>query len=379
MAVSEAEITQRILRAMEQRQVRQADLARAIGMEASALSKALAATRRFGSLEVALIAEHLGISTDELLADQPNSRRVRVAARAEPGLGAVAAEAQELAHELAELDFLLVDAGYPSARPVHRWKVPAYGLAIDRGAELAARVRRDVGLGEIALPAGMEDLALLTEELLGINVHIAPLGRGIDGLALTTNSIQLVVISSTIAATRQRFTLAHEICHAICHDDSNLLIDEDVFGRRSDLSEIRANAFASAFLMPEALLKEAMRQGVDDQTIGDLLGELRVSLDALAYRLYNLELVDHSEFDRIRRLSSVEIAKRPGRTDDLQARGDRRVPAPLLDRAYEAFVAGDISIRPLANLLGADPDQLLDELTPPPVGPIDSDAPAYAL
>ena len=41
---------------------------------------------------------------------------------------------------------------------------------------------------------------------------------------------------------------------------------------------------------------------------------------------------------------------------------DRRYPATLLDRAIEAWLAGQISIRPIAGLIGIDSDDLMDEV-----------------
>ena len=37
-------------------------------------------------------------------------------------------------------------------------------------------------------------------------------------------------------------------------------------------------------------------------------------------------------------------------------------PVTLLDRAADAYIRGEISIRPLAGLLDADPDELLDQV-----------------
>lgn len=42
-----------------------------------------------------------------------------------------------------------------------------------------------------------------------------------------------------------------------------------------------------------------------------------------------------------------------------------RYPVTLLDRAVEAWLAGHISIRPIAGLIGADPDRLLDGIPRP--------------
>ncbi len=45
-------------------------------------------------------------------------------------------------------------------------------------------------------------------------------------------------------------------------------------------------------------------------------------------------------------------------------RRDHRYPATLLDRAVEAWLAGHISIRPVAGIIGMDADTLLEQVLP---------------
>jgi transcriptional regulator with XRE-family HTH domain len=62
-------LAKRIRDAIAESGATQQDVARATSMDPTALSKALAGRREFKSLEVALIAEQLGLSTQWLLAD----------------------------------------------------------------------------------------------------------------------------------------------------------------------------------------------------------------------------------------------------------------------------------------------------------------------
>lgn len=48
---------------------------------------------------------------------------------------------------------------------------------------------------------------------------------------------------------------------------------------------------------------------------------------------------------------------------------DHSYPATLRDRAMEAYLAGHISIRPLAGLIGVDADELLAKMPPPAQSP----------
>jgi Zn-dependent peptidase ImmA (M78 family)/transcriptional regulator with XRE-family HTH domain len=383
MALSSDMLAHRIKDAVRAAGVSQRQLAAAVGMDSTALSKALTGQRAFKSLEVALIAEHLGLSTDVLLADDGAEERERpaLAARVQGGAGPVVLQAVGRAEQMRDLDILLVDLGRPAPPIVPTPALPPAAGPIRQGEVLADSVRRQTGMNDGDLPAEPDGFAAWVEEYLSIDVCITPLPNGLDGLALSSGQFRLALISSSIAATRQRFTLGHEICHLLSGDVQDLTVDEDVFGRHS-AEERRANAFAAAFLMPAQAIRTAIENETLDETlIVSLLGRFRVSLDALAFRMHNVGVVDAASRDRIRAMSSARIALRPGRADDLQTRNERRAPGGLLIRAMDAFAAGDLGIRPLAALLDTDPDRLLDELCPPrfPRRPEDPQEPTYAL
>ena len=65
-----------------------------------------------------------------------------------------------------------------------------------------------------------------------MDVCISPLPQGLDGLAVTSGRLRLALVSSGISATRQRFTLAHELGHLVAGDAQELRVDEDVFGKQ---------------------------------------------------------------------------------------------------------------------------------------------------
>ncbi|MET8147025.1 XRE family transcriptional regulator [Actinoplanes sp. NPDC049668] len=363
MAVSSETLISRIRSAMNSAGLSQQSLAQAIGIDPSALSKALGGVRNFKSLEVALIAERLGVSVQSLLSDSAEPT-VAVAARAQPDTSPALMSALDRSRFLLELERLLADLGFG-------WSASLCdssgldGQAYAQGAELSRRTRAWMGIGDDDLPYELTELSDLLEQKLGIDIGFEPLPTGLDGLCATCGGFRLALVSSNIAATRQRFTLAHELGHLVAGDSQDLLVDEDVFGRRTP-EETRANAFAAAFLMPEAAIRAAVPHGgASEEIVAQLLGRFGVSLDALAFRLHNVGVVNAAGRDRVRSMSSNRIALRSGRASDLQARGDRRAPGNLLDRAMEAYFQGRISVRPLAELLAIDPELLLAELRPP--------------
>jgi Zn-dependent peptidase ImmA (M78 family)/lambda repressor-like predicted transcriptional regulator len=378
MPVSPETLIARIRGAMTDAGLSQQSLAQAIGLDPTALSKALSGNRNFKSLEVALIAEQLGVSVQSLLSEAAMPT-VLVAARAQPSANLAVDQALAKTHSHVELDALLSDLGLGWTASLDAGD-RLTGSDFRQGEELGTRVRAAMSLPGDDLPYDLPSLASLLERRLGVDVGFEPLPEGFDGLSVSRDGFRLALVSSGISATRQRFTLAHEIGHLAAGDSQDLHVDESVFGRKAP-DETRANAFAASFLMPAQAIRDAVPHGfVSEEIVAALLGRFGVSLDALAFRLHNIGVVDAVGRDRVRSMSSNRIVLRNGRASDLQARGDRRVPGNLLQRTIEAYTQAKISIRPLATLLSVPAEKLLAELSPartyPSAGEADPKEPA---
>ena len=371
-------LASRILHAIEASGLTQQALADRISMESSALSKALAGKRNFKPLEVALISETLGVPVQVLLADPDQEPEpVSIAARAQPDSNPAVEQALSRAEQILELDQLLRRRGF-EAPLMPRVPRPTRGQPHDQGGVLAERARSKLGIGDADLPSEIGPLAAAIEDEFNIDIAIEPLPPGLDGLAVTRPHYRLIMVSSAIPATRQRYTLGHEFAHVLAGDGSEV-IDRDILAGRTP-QEARANAFAAAFLMPATALHSAFKGSAapTETLIADLLSRYRVSLDALAFRLHNAGIINAAGRDAVRRMTSARIGLRQGRATDLQARCERRLPQGVLNRAVEAYVKGRISIRPIANLVGVDPDALLEELSPPRLPPASSPAATLA-
>src|SRR5262249_16584422 len=145
---------------------------------------------------------------------------------------------------------------------------------------------------------------------------------------------------------------------------------EDLYGRRS-AQETRANSFAAAFLTPERSLRQSLGpDGPTETSIGAMLARYKVSVDALAFRLHNVNLVTAAGRDRIRQMSARRLVLMTGHAEEyqrqLQRVGARRLPASALVRAQEAYASGGISGRVLSRLTGVPEDVLLQQLQPLP-------------
>ena len=367
MALTMEMLADRVRAAMEAAGMSQRALGQAIGFDPPTMSKALSGKRGFKPLELALISETLGISVQQLLADGTRSREA-VLARVQPEGSPATEQALARVRQMLELDGLLSEQGF-EALPAVRPPRPSTSLPYEQGELLALRLRSQSGLGDADLPTDLGQLAADVEDKFNVDVAIEPLESGLDGLAIWRRHYTLIMVSSSIAAHRQRYTIAHELGHLMAGDQGDI-VDENINYSRTP-AETRANAFAAAFLMPAGALRAATGEHSTptEELIADLLARYRVSLDALAFRLHNLGIIDAAGRDSVRRMSSTRIALRQGRASDLQARHDQRWPDGLLRRAVEAYAKGRISIRPIARLINVDPDALLEELAAPRLAP----------
>jgi Zn-dependent peptidase ImmA (M78 family) len=168
---------------------------------------------------------------------------------------------------------------------------PRYGLAKRKAEALLeeAKIKKPpVPVEELARRAG---LVLKFEPFVG-KAMSGMLHRGARGGVVGVNSLD--------SATRQRFTIAHELGHFLLHA-KELHIDEGYSLRfRNALSskgvdddEIEANQFASHLLMPASLMEEDVRKlgriDVDDgEAIETLAKRYEVSPQAMTLRLAKL-------------------------------------------------------------------------------------------
>lgn len=332
----------------------QGELAEAVGLDASKMSKSLGGQRRFSSLEYARIAEVCGVSVDWLLTGATD--HVALAARAETGSNAAVAARQ--AQRVVELAEVAADLGRPSAPALAAGELG--GTWRDQGERLATLALTVDGAQALV---GSDDLASGIERVYGVDVGILDLGDSVDGVCAVQGQAAVILAAPTPVAARQRFTLAHELGHFLAGDDQGLRIDVDIMNPGRDGSEQRANAFAAAFLMPQHLLVE--RLGGDEPTredVATLAVELGVSPSALAYRLERLRLIDGMTAARLADMTGKQAQQLSGEaarwSQLVTTAKEERVPRHLAEYLYEAYIDGRTTLRPYARLLEADVEEL---------------------
>lgn len=348
----------RVRELLSRHDLSQSELAEAVGLDASKMSKSLSGHRRFSSVEYARIADVCEVSTDWLLTGVED--RVALAARAESGSNV--AEAAGQARRIVALAEVAEELGRAWSRPqidvgkwTGRWRVD--------GERLAAAALGVAGAAELV---GGDDLAAGIERVFAVDVGVIDLGDAVDGLCAVQGETRVLLAAPTPVAARQRFTLAHELGHALAGDDAGLRVDVDVYKPGRDGSEQRANAFAAAFLMPTdvvtARLEDVAAGDLDRELIASIALDLKVTPTALIHRLEGLRLVDGMTAGRLGEMSMKEAQLLTGRGAEWQvaveaAKTERR-PAALAADLYRAYLEGRTTLRPYARLLDEDVDAL---------------------
>ena len=262
---------------------------------------------------------------------------------------------------------------YSPPMPRSKWN------AVQQGDAAAEEERRRLDLGNAPLP----DVADLLEAQ-GISTAQVALADEISGLTLIDNGDGvLVVANEQHHILRRRFSFAHEYAHVLLDRDRKRILSHA--GDRSSLMEVRANAFAAAFLMPAEGVRAYVRgfeKGRRSRDRADVFDEdaamrverrfdsqsqelqmhdvvrlahhFRVSCSAMLYRLKGLGLLNETDHGRLLTQDRAGLSK--------TLRGLLALPEPdhamertrfrsrFLGLAIEAFARSKITRRKLDEL-----------------------------
>lgn len=264
-------------------------------------------------------------------------------------------------------DFLMRELNHP----IQSFSFTAKGNFFKgQGEAAASTLRSTLGYSDREIPRD------IYSEFRRVGLHIfrRKLGNSsISGLFImhpTAGKCALVNHSEDIY--RQRFSAAHEMAHAIFDSEHGPSVS---FERpsNSDMLELRANRFASCFLIPPTFLERIPDATTwTDAKAQDWANRLRVSCIALAIALKEAQLIDMATYDRIRRLRVPHEAKiDPELPESLNAT-QRERKTRLLERGlsnhyvnlcFEGFSAEVISTGRLAEALLCTHDELAEIAT----------------
>jgi Zn-dependent peptidase ImmA (M78 family) len=152
---------------------------------------------------------------------------------------------------------------------------------------------------DFAQRKGIETTPLTVAELaqaLNIVVRYEPMNDDDSGRLKKDkkNSTWVMTVNSLHHPHRQRFTMAHEIAHRICHAAQNDDFKDDVFFRNgeSNPTETEANRFASEILMPAKDFLYFVER--TSTKVEDIAEHFHVSSLAVRVRAKSLKLKGHN-------------------------------------------------------------------------------------
>ncbi len=338
MAVTQQELGRRIRLAREACGLTQESAAAQLGVSRPTFVQIEGGNRSVSSLELDRLAFVFGRDMREFVGDDFKEQdTLAVLFRAGnliDGDSEVVEKLREcvaIGRELTNLERLIgVDhdvpamALYPLTPPGKRWE------AIKQGEWLAEEERRRLGLGSGPLPRVVDLL-----ESQSVRTGVIDLPEDISGLTLHDRGFGLFVIANRRHHyLRRRFSFAHEYAHVVADRERFGLVSRS--SERDNLVEVRANAFAASFLMPEEGVRQIVAsfgKGQPSRTYSEVFDEtgsvnveartdpgtqalqlydvvqlaqhFRVSRLSALYRLRNLRLLDELEFTAFRKAERV--------------------------------------------------------------------------
>ncbi len=272
-------------------------------------------------------------------------------------------------------DFLLKE--FSATRPIAPFTFQKTGaLHKQQGIDAASSLRAFFSYPDHAVPLNVFD----DFRRIGIHIFRRKLGQSaISGIYIRHPIAgHCVLINYDEDIYRQRFSVAHEAAHAIL-DDNNVSVSKKKYPIKiggkwtvEQLSEIRANSFAAAYLVPEVFLRNIPNASSwDDAKIIEYSKLMLVNPEPLAIGLYNARLISESEKNifstiKIPQHEKIDIEI----PNSLSSKGKER-KIELLQRGlsdnyvtlcFNAHKDGIISLGRLAEMLLCDSQDALLEL-----------------
>ncbi|MDR1013309.1 MAG: ImmA/IrrE family metallo-endopeptidase [Lactobacillales bacterium] len=203
----------------------------------------------------------------------------------------------------------------------------------NQGKEAAAQLLKFLGYRENALKINIfEDL-----RKLGYHIFRRKLKQNtISGVYIYHKIIgHCILVNYDDDIYRQRFTVAHEVGHAILDGSQFNISTITNKGKRSDdqLAESRANSFAGAFLVPETFLKKIPDANTwNNDKIIDYSKKMAVNPITLAIGLFESKLISEEDKEKYANIKLKKDEKVDSELSNSLSEKDKKRYRFLLDK-----------------------------------------------
>jgi Zn-dependent peptidase ImmA (M78 family)/transcriptional regulator with XRE-family HTH domain len=400
MAIDQVTIGRRLKEARLNCGLTQEEAAEAVGIARTAVVSIEAGKRSVSTLELSKFAElyHRPVTyflePDEAVVEggaEVILHRLPTGWQDDPLVKNAVAWCSEICRIGTELETLLGKRPHTNP-PVYDLPAPRRAEeAIEQGVLIAEEERRRLGLG-FAPIADVSDL-IATQGIWASGVRLP---NEMSGLFIRTSSRRMVILVHVEhPRVRKRFSYAHEYAHAILDRNTGAIVSTN--GNSQDLVEKRANAFAAAFLMPQAGVHwflgfldkgDAARrqyhvydvaaedevdaerraaprsQRITYEDVSMLAMHFGTSYESAVYRLRDLRILKPSEKQALLEEEQVSAAQDFIRLSrrDLAGDQDREIVRDIAYLAIEAYRREEVSmgyLRDLSGKLGIEGDELV--------------------
>jgi len=339
IAAEAPEMGPRIALAREESGLTQAELARSVGIDRTAVAKIESGRRKVSASELVRMAAALDRPIDWFVSESPPAI---VSRRHDPAAGGVSKVLDRTIERLArDVEFLELEGVLPAIEPT-RLSMP---VSTDEAEAAAVAVRglMEAGTGPV------HDLQRCCERvgLLAFSVNLGEDDSG-DAAYVAVNKWGVALVNGAINAGRRRFNLAHELGH---HVFADAYAPEATISPGSETERL-INAFAVHVLLPREVVVDTWKAFTDPRLAAVAIGvRCRASWTAVCGQLKNLGLIDED--------LRVDLTGNPPTASDFVELGERWVseldppstPPEYGRRVLGAFRNGRLSAARTVELL----------------------------
>jgi Zn-dependent peptidase ImmA (M78 family)/transcriptional regulator with XRE-family HTH domain len=253
LGLTQQALGQRLQDARKNVALTQQEVAERLGLSRESLAQIEGGLRSVNSLEIVRLAKlyrrSLGslLLGDESPEEEPLSAifRMQETLAESPGLRAKLVEFTNIFQEARTIERLIGEEPRPFP-PDYGFRDPRnLAEAYEMGQDLAKQERQRLGLGNGPLPDVAEVISMQ-----GVWAVSADMPDNVSAICLFHSTIgAAVIVNETHSRSRRRFSYAHEYAHVLA-DRKTRSASVSSSGNSKELTERRANSFASEFLMP---------------------------------------------------------------------------------------------------------------------------------